>query len=516
MKKVLFPLVLIASIVGLASCNKDQQTSSIRLTATIEDCTDIQSPKTVLNSTALEWLAGDEIRVYGFYASNSAVFTATPQSPATTAIFSTTDPEFNDVGSYVAYYPASANVDAFHIVLPTTQVSEDGSLRNFPMHSVNLSGPNLQFHNLCGLLKINLQETGKTITSIALTTDQAINGRYEVHNVNNEGTLPSLGDVQSGTESSTTTLVCNQDISTAHDFYIYLPENEYTGLTLTITASDGTVCTKTANTTISVVRSQYTTITLSSNSLQFHPVGSKGGLFTINTDGDQVWFSQGNLQYQASTGTWHFAENQYDYVGGDNENISAAYSGWIDLFGWGTGSNPTLSTTTANPGYSTFVDWGTNAIVNGGNQSGLWRTLDVSEWNYLFNTRTDASLKYGTGNICGLGGLIILPDSWTIPEGGSFTSGFTMYGADADWSRNSYNSAQWDRMEAAGAVFLPAAGGRSYGTISGNGTRGYYWSSTHYGLGSAGCVAFASYRFWPFDYWDGAGGNSVRLVRDND
>lgn len=38
-------------------------------------------------------------------------------------------------------------------------------------------------------------------------------------------------------------------------------------------------------------------------------------LFTINHNGDQVYFSQGNLQYQASTNTWRFAENQWDFVG---------------------------------------------------------------------------------------------------------------------------------------------------------------------------------------------------------
>ena len=73
------------------------------------------------------------------------------------------------------------------------------------------------------------------------------------------------------------------------------------------------------------------------------------GGFTINEDGDKVIFSQGNLQYQASTGTWRFAENQYDYVGNatlgnvyengvkcNNALISDSYTGWIDLFGWGT------------------------------------------------------------------------------------------------------------------------------------------------------------------------------------
>ena len=39
------------------------------------------------------------------------------------------------------------------------------------------------------------------------------------------------------------------------------------------------------------------------------------GRFTVNADGLQVQFAQGNLQYQASSHTWRLAEHQYDIVG---------------------------------------------------------------------------------------------------------------------------------------------------------------------------------------------------------
>ena len=47
------------------------------------------------------------------------------------------------------------------------------------------------------------------------------------------------------------------------------------------------------------------------------PTGAINGKFTINEDGDQVYFSQGNLQYigSASTPYWKFAENQWDCLG---------------------------------------------------------------------------------------------------------------------------------------------------------------------------------------------------------
>ncbi|MBR7035054.1 MAG: hypothetical protein IKI25_04755, partial [Bacteroidales bacterium] len=80
--------------------------------------------------------------------------------------------------------------------------------------------------------------------------------------------------------------------------------------------------------------------------------GAIKAAFSVSAD-KKVYFSQGNLQYQASTGTWRFAEHQYDIIGDgdDNANISSTNSGWIDLFGWGTsgynGKNPYMTSTTS-------------------------------------------------------------------------------------------------------------------------------------------------------------------------
>ena len=63
--------------------------------------------------------------------------------------------------------------------------------------------------------------------------------------------------------------------------------------------------------------------------------GRLKGLFSVG-NGKTVRFSQGNLQYQASTDTWRFAEHQYDCIGNTNSNISLFYQGWVDLFGYGT------------------------------------------------------------------------------------------------------------------------------------------------------------------------------------
>ena len=39
----------------------------------------------------------------------------------------------------------------------------------------------------------------------------------------------------------------------------------------------------------------------------------------------------------------------------------------------------------------------------------------------------------------------------------------------------------WDKMEMAGAIFLPAAGYRSNTNVAGDNTQGWYWSTTNTG-----------------------------------
>ena len=227
-------------------------------------------------------------------------------------------------------------------------------------------------------------------------------------------------------------------------------------------------------------------------------LGIINGVFTINANGDQVYFSKGNLQYQASTNTWQFAEHQYDFVGDANSNISSTYSGWIDLFGWGTsGYNhgavcyQPWSTSTSSSAYYAYgqygynlydqtgqADWGYNAIANGGNtENSGWRTLTQPEWNYVFNTRSTASgIRYAKAMVNGVNGVILLPDSWTVS---TYTLNSTN-SSSANFTTNTITAEDWaDVLETNGAVFLPSSGDR-YGASLLNtvGSEGDYWSSS--------------------------------------
>ena len=212
-------------------------------------------------------------------------------------------------------------------------------------------------------------------------------------------------------------------------------------------------------------------------------------------------------------GTWRFAENQWDYVGNAAGNTapSATQSNWIDLFGWGTsgynhGANcyQPWSTSGSSSDYYAYgqytynlydqtgqADWGYNAISNGGNtENSGWRTLTNDEWAYVFNNHT-----IGWSTVAGVGGYVIRPD-------GVETAVASSYAAEA-----------WATEEAAGSVFLPAAGNRDGTSVSSAGSFGYYWSSSYndsyyYARNvyfvSGSLSTGSNYRYYGF---------SVRLVR---
>ncbi len=280
------------------------------------------------------------------------------------------------------------------------------------------------------------------------------------------------------------------------------------------------------------------------------PEGAIDGLFTINDIGDQVYFSQGNLQYQASTNTWRFAENQWDYIGtqtpdengnyggtmngNDNCYISQSYSGWIDLFGWGTsgynhGANAyqPWSDSENDDDYYAYghwmytlydqtgqADWGYNTIINGGNTENIgWRTLSYSELFYIINRRTTPSgYRWTSCKVNGINGIILFPDNWTASL---YTLNSINGGFDGE---NIINLEDWlNIFEANGAVFLPAAGDRYNGMVLGAGHYCRYWTSTSYGFDSAKNLNYSmmdTYLDMDFCIIIRSVGHSVRLVQN--
>ena len=269
------------------------------------------------------------------------------------------------------------------------------------------------------------------------------------------------------------------------------------------------------------------------------PIGAVNGRFTINEEGDQVYFSQGNLQYTKSTQTWSFMEHQYDVIVTEGQDVGDDYANTdiVSHFCWGT-SGYNLRGTETDYYYQPFNtyqesgdaygpsgshnltgdyangDWGVyNAISNGGNVDNYWRTLTRDEWYYLFTGRDDALSKWERGNIDGVNGVILLPDDWELPEGLTFN-----VIDESDYEANTYTLQQWETMQAAGAVFLPASGWRRGTEVSEVNNLVGYWSSTYeYG--------FSAHNIWIENYGSSSHtvfndrsyryrGYAVRLVRD--
>ena len=251
------------------------------------------------------------------------------------------------------------------------------------------------------------------------------------------------------------------------------------------------------------------------------------GVFSVSAT-QQVTFSKGNLQYTQSTNSWSFANTQYETLGTDNviggsvspdsgsgdSKEGSALADKIDLFGWSTASTYFgVSTSENDDDYSgSFVDWGTNQIGN--DAPNTWRTLTYDEWNYLLNNRNNASSLYGVAQVNGVNGLIFLPDNWKCPSGVTFKSGsHSSYGVDYYAAYQTFTAEQWAKFEAAGAIFLPAAGYRIGSNVSSVQNYGDYWSATEGDSDYAYCLYFYSDVAGMIDNYRDIG-QSVRLVKD--
>ena len=385
--------------------------------------------------------------------------------------------------AYWAIYPddivptsvsSIANHSSVTVALDDVQVYEKDSYGDqkvkIPMGAMS-ENTELTFHNLCSLLKVvvSSEEESFVLRRIEVTAPN--------HNLCGAGTATLTGSendcitMPDGNNNNTVSLVfngANRQMIVPGDrntyvYYIVLPA--FGSDNLTITLYDNRERSKSISTgTVSLAHNQIATVHMPVDGLtgdEELPVGALWGKFSIS-ETQQVRFSKGNLQYCANTATWRFAEHQYDYVGGvsvddgeiygnvsgsDNGDISTTYSGWIDLFGWGTGDNPTNVSDDIDD-YPSFVEWGLNAISNGGNaQSSGWRTMTSAEWNYLIDRNYDGEQYHVFGMVNGVRGLLLLPDDWYDNNA-------------APVSNHNYTVDEWMFMEDEGAVFLPAAGAR--------------------------------------------------------
>lgn len=225
------------------------------------------------------------------------------------------------------------------------------------------------------------------------------------------------------------------------------------------------------------------------------------GVFSLSVV-EKAQFAPGNLQYQASTDSWRFAKDQISYFGQCPGNSTTTgretQRYWIDLFGWGSsgynadGAKP-YTFSTDNALYKTrsvanatekltlanMADWG--YAYNIGHDTEGWFTMTDEQLLYLINTRA-ASTVNGTENaryacviIRGIRCLALFPDQFEWDNATMGTAPATINMSESSWNTTNYTYAQYLAMEAAGMVFLPAAGyyNTSFQNIN---TYGAYWT----------------------------------------
>ncbi len=415
----LLSLLALSSLFTVTSCQKETVGNGTQFRATMEGCTS-KDGKTALNGTALNWVAGDEIAVYG--TAGRGIYTATPQTPATVALFDNVSGETGNA-PFRAYYPTTLTTDGVHVTLPAVQTTADGSLTEFPMYAQS-DDNTLAFRNLCGALKLHLTKAGVSVSSIEVSTNTPINGKYTLRYTG----VPVIDYESNGTNS--TVLECEnpQSIANGKDFYIYLPHGNYTEMTFTITASDGSVCTKhsKANVAIYITRSQYTTINLGENDLVF-----------ANPDWVDLGLPSGLLWATRNVGATS-PEDYGDHFAWGETTPKSVYDWSTYIYCNGSWNRLTKYCSNSGFGYSGFTD--NLTILQPGDDAATanygGRTPTKEEWEELMNNTTSI---------------------WTTQNG---VNGRLFTGTNGN------------------SLFLPAAGYRAGSSFSYYRGSGFYWSSS--------------------------------------
>ena len=561
--------IIIASLLGLlVACNKIEvqieapEDEPVVVTYIKADGNEDATKASVSDSDAsFTWNTGDKIAVYagGYKISDDLESTYNAATNATFA-FSGDNAVTEANRANFAIFPASLVWDgtsirsgsvsdytssSLKLTLPAsyTLAQVQGEVSPTPMIATNAPDGDLAFKALCPLLRVTVVNIPKQTKRIEFDFNgKKVQGEFTLTDVDPGTTAIATSETDGADDIITVTMVDN---TTWHDnLVINLPVPTGTYGNITITAYDATSGGHAVLTLTKPIKSTGWTPTRKSS----RKMTATLPVFSVGAD-TKVVFAPGNLQAvfaeAGSSCTWQFATNQYDYIGGRsyggseeetgnnfiNGSGSVSAAGTVDLFGWNgtnaTNDNYGIHNSTSEADYGNNAsdnlksDWGNNAI--GSYVANTWRTLtggSGGEWEYLFNTRS-ASTVNETGNarfakaylFSTTHGIILFPDEYSHPDGVTAPTGINKTD-NTSWNANTYSAEDWTKMEAHGAVFLPAAGFRSGTVVYDVGSDGGYWSSTAGNAYYAYRLYFSSSLVYPAFSTSRCFGFSVRLVQN--
>ena len=387
-----------------------------------------------------------------------------------------------------AFYPdnvAAGTVDAPSVTLPASyDLDELVTGNRYPTPMIAVNNPDdadLWFYHLGGALRLTLDGVPEGTTTLSISMGKGITGTFAVADPNSN--TPSIAPAATADEVSFTLASALEEDTDGLVINIPLPAGAYPKIFVAakdehdaVLASIGSY----KDWTFPRTRARKVTINLQTSLVsEPHP-------FSVSPS-RTVSFSPGNLQYVG--GSYKFADAQYEFIGYQDDNN-------CDLLPWRTTA----------PDSEIFADW--TDVISGG-----WSTLSTDEFRYLLgdfeylldNVANEYVVVAPVTNFgrnggnphalrafatiytadAAIEGLLILPDDWTTaPEGcREVVCGRWEASEDAVLD-NTYNaggtagsSGDWDKMEAAGAVFLPLAGCYANGSVMPG--FGVYWSATH-------------------------------------
>ena len=441
MKKLGLIAMALALVVGLTQCkketNSDAETNGVFITLNVSNGSRVAVDPThggANDYATVTWEDGDVLYVgnngayCGYLTYGSSKFSGTIDDPTSTDDYL----HFYFMGNKgTTSEPTSVNITDQTSKYPVIMYGHSEEL-----YSSGTTSYTATLKNKCAIVKFTTTDIDADITVSGMNNTVTVNFGA------NKGA--TTGDPYSFSKAGQGNIKLHKESNTER-WAILLPQEAVADAKANATGYTGTG----VSVPVIAANGYYTnegagyTVTLT-NTL---PEGATSGLFTINSNGDQVRFSKGNLQYQASGSTWRFAENQYDYVGdatngnvyvgetkSNNASVSSTYAGWIDLFGWATSgysgattsdntwvnyqpwatSNGAGSVNTSTNYYEygpstsniasgtswndashydtwSVCDWGHNAISNGGNTADTWRTLTSAEWVWILGPSSGAN-----------------------------------------------------------------------------------------------------------------------------
>ena len=251
------------------------------------------------------WQNGDVITIKNG-GGTVGLFTA-KDAGSTQTDFRRTD-GYEGAAPYQAWYPAGIYNDGSP-ALPATHAYSPGNLTGSPMYAESTT-PDLLFKNIGGVirLKISTALADLQIKKIILSADQGLSGP-----ITNAATLAADNYIAAVATGGILTMDCGDGVAigtTPTPFYMFVPANSYTGLSITAVSAIGVRQTWTlkAGKAVEVGRSQITDISLEfTKQLDYTDLSAKGtaNTYIVSTAGSYKFKAtvKGNGGLDPVTGT---------------------------------------------------------------------------------------------------------------------------------------------------------------------------------------------------------------------